>query len=38
VVTDIATSDARHLQAEEKNVRSPTFSPAIARSDLAAAA
>ena len=38
VVTDIATSDARHLQAEEKNVRSSTLSPSIARSDLAAAA
>ena len=28
----------QHLQAEDMNVRSGAFSPAIARSDLAAAA
>jgi hypothetical protein len=31
-------SEARHLQAEEKKVRSSTRSPAMARSDRAAAA
>ena len=38
MVTSIATSDAKHLQADEMKVRSGAVSPAIARSDLAAAA
>ena len=38
MVTCIATSDAKHLQAEDRKVRSAIVAPAIARSDLAAAA